>query len=287
MKPPAKSFPKSKTASPFAKRGAFGRPTFDRKPAPSAAPLNESEKKLQFDPENDLIYGAHPVAAAVANPKRKLVKLWATENGAARIKGEVKPLPLEPEIVHPRLLDHLLKSADAVHQGIILEAKPLLQPHLDEIKREGLIVILDQVTDPHNVGAIMRSCAAFDVTALVTTARHAAETNGAFLKAASGAYELVPYVTVTNLARALTELKTYGFRLVGLDSEAAITMDDIGPERPMALVLGAEGKGLRQLTRETCDFVARIEMPGQIKSLNVSIATAISLYALRQPAHGK
>ncbi len=286
MKPPGKPSFRTKTSAPFAKRGTFSRPAFDRKPPP-AAPLNETERKLQFNPENDLIYGAHPVAAAVANQKRKLVKLWATENGAARIRGEVKPLPLDPEIVHPRLLDHLLKSADAVHQGIILEARPLDQPRLDEIPRKGLIVILDQVTDPHNVGAIMRSCAAFDVTALVTTTRHAAETNGAFLKAASGAYELVPYVTVTNLARALTELKTYGFRLVGLDSEGGITMDEVGADRPLALVLGAEGKGLRQLTRETCDVVARLDMPGQIKSLNVSIATAVSLYALRQSAPAK
>ncbi|MDE2383719.1 MAG: 23S rRNA (guanosine(2251)-2'-O)-methyltransferase RlmB [Alphaproteobacteria bacterium] len=259
-------------------------PTYARKfppgPKPRPAPLNETERKLEFDPENDLIYGAHSVAAALANPKRKPVKLWATENGAARIKGEVKPLPLDPEIVHPRLLDHMLKSADAVHQGIILEARPLQQPRLDQIPRQGLVLVLDQVTDPHNVGAIMRSCAAFNVTALVATARHAADTNGAFLKAASGAFEHVPYVTVTNLARALAELKTYGFTLVGLDSEAPATMDEIGTARPLALVLGAEGKGLRQLTRETCDTVARIDMPGAIKSLNVSIAAAISLYAL-------
>jgi len=127
----------------------------------------------------------------------------------------------------------------------------------------------------------MRSCAAFNAAALVTTARNAAETNGVFFKAASGAYELVPYVTVTNLARALEELKTYGFKLVGLDSEAAETMDEVKVAAPLAVVLGAEGKGLRQLTRETCDVVARLDMPGQIKSLNVSIAAALSLYSLR------
>ncbi len=273
MKPPSKA--------PF-------RPKFEKKfdskfrgpPPPKRPPSNDAERKLAFNPENDLIYGAHPVAAALANPKRKHVKLWATENGTARVKGEVKPLPLEPELVHTRLLDHMLMSPDAVHQGIILEAKPLNQPRLDQIDRDGLIVVLDQVTDPHNVGAILRSCAAFNVSALVVTARNSAEANGVFLKAASGAYEHVPYVTVTNLARALEELKTYGFLLVGLDSEAEMSMDAVPNTRPLALVLGAEGKGLRQLTRDTCDHLAKIDMPGAIKSLNVSIATAVSLYAV-------
>jgi 23S rRNA (guanosine2251-2'-O)-methyltransferase len=270
MKP---AFSKPPFKKPFRK--------FDKPPPRKAAPANATERKLEFDPENDLVYGAHSVAAALANPKRKLVKLWATENGAARLKEELGTLPVEPELVHPRLLDHMLKGEDAVHQGLILEAKPLRQPRLDQIPHEGLIVILDQVTDPHNVGAIMRSCAAFNVTALVVTARHAADTNGVFMKAASGAFELVPYVTVTNLARALGELKTYGFTLVGLDSEATTSMAEISHARPLGVVLGAEGKGLRQLTRDTCDVMARIDMPGRIKSLNVSIATAISLYALQ------
>ena len=174
----------------------------------------------------------------------------------------------------------MLKSADAVHQGVILEAKPLRQPNLDKIDRDGIVVMLDQVTDPHNVGAVMRSCAAFNVSALVVTARNAAETNSVFFKSASGAYEHVPYVTVTNLARAMEELLGYGFQLVGLDSEAETSIDEISDQRPLALVLGAEGKGLRQLTRETADHMVRIDMPGAIKSLNVSIAAAVSLYAL-------
>ena len=127
----------------------------------------------------------------------------------------------------------------------------------------------------------MRSAVAFGATAIVTTMRGAAETNGAFFKAASGAYEWLPYVTVTNLARALDELKSYGFTTLGLDSEAEQNIDDVKVSRPLALVLGAEGKGLRQLTRETCDVVVRLDMPGKIKSLNVSIAAAVSLYALR------
>lgn len=265
---------------PFQKSAPRFNRKYDGPPPPKPAPTNDAERKLVFDPQNDLIYGAHSVAAALANPKRKCVKLWTTENGAARLREEIGELPIEPELVHPRLLDHMLKSQDAVHQGIILEAKPLRQPRLDQLPHEGLVLVLDQVTDPHNVGAIMRSCAAFNVTGLVTTTRNAAETNGVFMKAASGAYEHVPYVTVTNLARALEELRTNGFKLVGLDSEAQTNMDDLAPDRPLALVLGAEGKGMRQLTRDTCDVMARIEMPGKIKSLNVSIAAAVSLYAL-------
>jgi 23S rRNA (guanosine2251-2'-O)-methyltransferase len=255
---------------------------FDKPPPRKPAPANATERKLEFDPENDLIYGAHPVAAALQNTKRKPVKLWATENGAARLQQEIGELSVQPELVHPRLLDHMLKSADAVHQGLILEAKPLRQPRLDQIPRDGLVIILDQVTDPHNVGAIMRSCAAFNVAALVVTARNSPEASGVFFKSASGAYEHVPYVTVTNLARALDELKSYGFTLVGLDSEATQPLEEIPKQRPLALVLGAEGKGLRQLTRDTCHHLAKIDMPGAIKSLNVSIATAISLYALNK-----
>ena len=168
----------------------------------------------------------------------------------------------------------------SVIQARPADAKPLHQPNLDEVPRDGLIVLLDQVTDPHNVGAIMRSCAAFNVSAVVVTARHSADASGVFFKAASGAFEHVPYVTVTNLARAIDELKDYGFHIVGLDSEAEVSMADVPKVRPLALILGAEGKGLRHLTVKSCDQVAKLDMPGAIKSLNVSIATAVSLYAL-------
>jgi 23S rRNA (guanosine2251-2'-O)-methyltransferase len=168
-----------------------------------------------------------------------------------------------------------------VHQGVVVEAKSLPQPRLDQISKDGLLVILDQVTDPHNVGAILRSCAAFGVTAMVTTARHAPHETGVFFKAASGAYEHIPVVRVTNLGRALEELKGYGFTLLGLDSDADIEISHAPKPKPLALVLGAEGKGLRQKTRELCDTVARLDMPGKIKSLNVSIAAAVSLYALK------
>jgi 23S rRNA (guanosine2251-2'-O)-methyltransferase len=163
---------------------------------------------------------------------------------------------------------------------VLLEAKPLPQPRLDQVRRDGLVVLLDQVTDPHNVGAILRSCAAFNVSAVVMTARHAAHETGVLFKAASGAYELVSTCRVTNLSAAMEELRVYGFKLIGLDSEAETTMETALSDGPKALVLGAEGKGLREKTRATCDVVARIDMPGEIKSLNVSIAAALSLYIL-------
>ena len=290
------SIPPQKPIRPFSKDGkrpfgkgkpGFGKPHQFRKPEkPVPATLTGDRPKAlthQPKPENDLIYGIHSAAAVLNNPKRQIVHVWATENGFNRLKEEEGvTVQVTPEIVHPRILDHMLTGQDAVHQGVVVEAKSLPQPRLDQIPREGMLVILDQVTDPHNVGAILRSCAAFGVTAMVTTARHAPHETGVFFKSASGAYESVPVVRVTNLGRALEELKGYGFTLLGLDSEAPLVIGDAPKTRPLALVLGAEGKGLRQKTRETCHVVARLDMPGTIKSLNVSIATAVSLYALLQ-----
>ena len=229
--------------------------------------------------ENDIIYGAHPVEEALKNPKRQFVKLTCTLNGAERLKALIQPLGITPEIVNPKMLDRKVEP-DAVHQGMILEAKALRQPQLDEIEQSGVVVMLDQVTDPHNVGAILRSCAAFQVTAVVTTARHSAEASGVLFKAASGAYEHVPFVKVTNLARAMEELRDAGFRLVGLDSEAETVLGAIDKTPPLVLVLGAEGKGMRELTRKNCDVVAKLDFSGAIRSLNVSNAAAVALYAL-------
>lgn len=230
--------------------------------------------------ENDQIHGIHSVAEALKNPRRKFVQLLATQNAAERLKDEIAAARIMPEIVTPKQLDRLLEP-DAVHQGVLLEARPLAQPRLDQIDKSGLVVLLDQVTDPHNVGAIMRSCSAFGVAALVATARHSAGASGVLFKAASGAYEHVPYVKVTNLARAMQELREAGFMLVGLDSEGQSALAEVQLSLPLALVLGAEGKGLRQLTRGSCDAVARLALPGAIISLNVSNAAAVALYAAR------
>lgn len=231
----------------------------------------------------EVVYGIHAVEAALGNPDRGIVRLLATGNAARRLAPALNDRGLEAQIISPRELDRAA-GPGAVHQGVVIEAEPLHQPHLDEIPRRGIVVVLDQVTDPHNVGAIMRSAAAFAATALVTTARHSPEGSAALAKAASGAIEWLPLVKVTNLARGLDELKGYGFTVLGLDSEAAAAIEDVRVSEPVALVLGAEGKGLRRLTRDTCDMLVRLDLPGVIKSLNVSNAAALALYALHRRA---
>jgi 23S rRNA (guanosine2251-2'-O)-methyltransferase len=224
-----------------------------------------------------VLYGWHTVAAALANPQRQIRKLWLSENAARRLADEKIDTRVTPESVRPGLIDQRL-GPDAVHQGLLAEADPLPSPDIEMLTQEGIVLVLDQITDPHNVGAILRSAAAFAVKAIVTTARHSPEATGVLAKSASGALELVPLVTVQNLARALNELNDQGFMTVGLDSEGSDDLGAVALRQPLALVLGAEGKGLRQLTRETCSVVARLDMPGDIKSLNVSNAAVLALY---------
>jgi 23S rRNA (guanosine2251-2'-O)-methyltransferase len=204
-------------------------------------------------------------------------KLLATENAARRLADEKIPTAQPPEIVRPDAIAARL-APDAVHQGLYLEADPLPSPPIEELATDGLVLVLDQITDPHNVGAIFRSAAAFAVTAIVTTARHSPEATGVLAKAASGALEHVPFVMVQNLARGLAALKERGFLVIGLDSGGDDDLAGLPLRRPLALVLGAEGKGLRQLTKETCDHVARLDLPGAIQSLNVSNAAAVALH---------
>ena len=224
-----------------------------------------------------ILYGWHTVAAALANPQRTIRRLYLSENAAKRLADENIDTRVTPEIVRPALIDQRL-GPDAVHQGLLAEADPLPSPDIEELPQQGIVLVLDQITDPHNVGAILRSAAAFAVKAIVTTARHSPEATGVLAKSASGALELVPMVTVTNLARALTEMNDQGFLTVGLDSQGAENLGAVALRQPLALVLGAEGKGLRQLTRDTCGVVARLDMPGEIKSLNVSNAAVLALY---------
>ena len=259
------------------------KPKFRRGGGKTAEKAHESGRRPPWrgrDPNPDgpaILYGWHTVAAALANPQRHIRKLMLTENAARRLADENIATRVTPEIVRPSLIDQRL-GPDAVHQGLLAEADPLPSPDIDTLTPEGIVLVLDQITDPHNVGAIMRSAAAFAVKAIVTTARHSPEATGVLAKSASGALELVPLVTVQNLARALTELNEQGFMTVGLDSEGSEDLGEAALRQPLALVLGAEGKGLRQLTRETCSLVARLDMPGEIKSLNVSNAAALALY---------
>jgi 23S rRNA (guanosine2251-2'-O)-methyltransferase len=224
-----------------------------------------------------ILYGWHTVTAALANPQRQIRKLLLTENAARRLADESIDTRVTPEIVRPNAIDQRL-GPDAVHQGLLAEADPLPSPDIDTLEPDGIVLVLDQITDPHNVGAILRSAAAFAVKAIVTTARHSPEATGVLAKSASGALEMVPLVTVQNLARALAALNDRGFMTVGLDSQGSEELGKVQLQQPLALVLGAEGKGLRQLTRETCSVVARLDMPGEIKSLNVSNAAVLALY---------
>jgi len=224
-----------------------------------------------------ILYGWHTVKAALENPARRFHRILATENALRRLADNGISLPVAPELVRPDAIDARL-GPDAVHQGLLAEADPLTAPGINDLAPDGIVLVLDQITDPHNVGAILRSAAGFAVSAIMTTARHSPEATGVLAKAASGALELVPLVTVQNLARGMEALRGRGYLLVGLDSGGDADLADVALRKPLALVLGAEGKGLRQLTRATCDRVARIDLPGAIKSLNVSNAAALSLY---------
>jgi 23S rRNA (guanosine2251-2'-O)-methyltransferase len=222
------------------------------------------------------IYGYHAVLAALKAPRRELIRLYATAAAAERLAPEIAGRRVETRIASNEDIAARLPR-EAVHQGLLLEAKPLPPLDISELPEKGLVVVLDQITDPHNVGAILRTCAAFAVDALITTERHSPELSGALAKSASGGLEHVPICSVVNLARALEELGDKNYWRVGLDSEAPSVFGDERLTRPLALVLGAEDKGLRRLTRENCDQLARLEMPGAIKSLNVSNACAITL----------
>ncbi|HEX3443044.1 MAG TPA: 23S rRNA (guanosine(2251)-2'-O)-methyltransferase RlmB [Pseudolabrys sp.] len=262
-----------------------------QRPAPRGKPgatREQTERRERFErarreslrPEADgpvMLYGWHTVTAALQNPARRVRRLLATENAARRLADEGLGGTATPEIVRPTAIAERLLP-DAVHQGLYLEADPLPSPDVEDVPAKGVVLVLDQITDPHNVGAIFRSASAFAVTAIVTTQRHSPEATGALAKAASGALEHVPLVNVQNLARGLAALKQNGFFVVGLDSDGESDLAALPLRAPLALVLGAEGKGLRQLTKETCDAVARIDLPGAIRSLNVSNAAALSLY---------
>jgi 23S rRNA (guanosine2251-2'-O)-methyltransferase len=256
-----------------------------RRPGGSAGRRGERQRRPDLEGDRTVLYGWHPVVEALRNGKRELRRLLATENSARRLSEELGPLPIEPEIVRPDEINRLLEP-DAVHQGLYLEADPLRSPTLETLSGLRVVLALDQITDPHNVGAIVRSAAAFDVEAIITTARHSPAATGVLAKAASGGLEHVPFLIVRNLADSLIELGERGFQRIGLDSSGDSRIDELALRAPVVLVLGSEGKGLRQRTRESCDVIGRLDMPGAIKSLNVSNAAAIALYAVTRAVHG-
>jgi len=231
------------------------------------------------------LHGTHAIAAALANPARRPKRLLLTTDAEAALLAHLpQPWPLAVERVERARLDHLL-GRDTVHQGAALLTDLLTPPALTAVlARPGPILVLDQVTDPRNIGATLRSAAAFGAAAVVLQDRNAPEETGVMAKAASGALELVPLLRAVNLARTLVALKAAGLWVVGLDAKAPALRGTALSERRVVLVLGAEGDGMRRLVRESCDELCGLAMPGTMESLNVSAAATLALYELTRSA---
>lgn len=225
------------------------------------------------------IFGRHAVFAALDNPARKINRVLMTAQAKKEL-GEFRKMPVSQ--VEGNYFQNILPPG-AVHQGIAIETQALEQPSLDEFLDDdpnAPVVLLDQVTDPHNIGAILRSAAAFDAAAVIVTDRHAPSENGTMAKAASGAMETVPLIAVSNLAQAMEKLKKSGYWIYGLSGYADKTLSEAKPDAKTALILGAEGDGMRRLTTENCDFLVRLPMSDKMESLNVSNAAAVALYEI-------
>lgn len=265
-----------RTARPGQRRGESG----------ARAPRPPSPRRHRTDPGALWLFGTHAVAAAVANPRRTVRRILVSGEGPAGgdgipvVPGSAAPAPVR---VSRQEIESLLPEG-AVHQGIAAEVLPLPELAVEDIcaacagQPRAALVVLDKVTDPRNVGAILRSVAAFGGTAIVVPDRGAPIESGTLAKAASGALERVPIVRAVNLKRALEIMKRHGIWCVGLDAGAETTLPAAPVEGRVALVLGAEGTGLRRLTRETCDLIVKIPIASEVESLNVSTATAVALY---------
>ena len=246
----------------------------------------EKEKaRRQAASETLWLFGIHAVRDALENSSREKLRLIVTKNAADRLGEAIPASGLTPEIADPRKFPAPIDPS-SVHQGAALEVRPLnwggVQERLSDAGPRGIALCLDRVTDPHNVGAILRSAEVFGASAVIATARHAAPETGALAKTASGSLERQPYLRVANLAAAMEELREMGYLLIGLDGAVETPLETalaVASDRPVALVLGAEGPGLREKTREICDVVAHIPFARDFGSLNVSNAAAIALYA--------
>ena len=267
-----------------------------RPPAGSQRPVKSpAEARPSRDPGHWL-WGRHAVLAALGNPRRRLRRLLLSEEAERRDGEEIARLLAsrerapQPESARRDEIEDVLVSPSAVHQGYALETPPLSQPGIEEVADAGaagrrLLVCLDQASDPANIGAVLRSAAAFGAAAVVTTRRHAPGETGAMAKSASGAMECMPYVQIPNLAQALESLKRQDYWCIGLASEAEQSLAEASLPERIALVMGAEGQGLRRLTRERCDLLLRLPTPGPLKQLNLSVATAVALYELLGREH--
>ena len=246
----------------------------------------EQEKKAEAR-ETVWLFGLHAVRDALVNPRREKLRLIVTLNAQAKLQEAIDASGLAPQIVDARKFAAPLDPG-SVHQGAALEVKPLNWGSLEEVcigAQAPRVLLLDRVTDPHNVGAILRSAEVFGASAVVGTRHHSAPETGALAKTASGALERQPYLRVRNLADAIRALQNMGYLVLGLDGDAETTLEEAVAgkrDRAVALVLGAEGPGLREKTKETVDSLARIDAAGSFGSLNVSNAAAVGLYAIRQ-----
>lgn len=241
---------------------------------------NKFPPRKRHDPNDGpvYLYGMHTVRAAIENPSRIKHRLLATQNGLNRLQEGLDLGKLQIEETTPKALDEIL-GGEAVHQGVALEVDPVTRASFRDLPKADLLVVLDQITDPHNVGAILRTACAFGADAVITTSRYAPRETGVMAKSASGALDMVPLIEVRNLGDTLEDLKKDGVTCLGFDSEADVVLAPRPKGGRLAIVMGAEGKGLRQRTRELCDEMVKLDMPGPIKSLNVSNATAIALFA--------
>jgi 23S rRNA (guanosine2251-2'-O)-methyltransferase len=233
-------------------------------------------------PKRLWLYGKHACVAALENPDRHVHHIWITRNNLPWIQPYMQGIA--HSVCEPKDLAKQLPEG-AVHQGIALEVSPLPAVALEDMMEEAsLLVVLDQVTDPHNVGAILRSAAAFGADAVVVHDRHAPKESSIIAKSASGALDIVPLISVTNIVYSLQDLKKEGFWIVGMAGDAPHTLAQLSEDAPqkIALVMGAEGEGLRRLTYETCDYLVRLPMDNRMESLNVSNAAAIALYELQR-----
>jgi 23S rRNA (guanosine2251-2'-O)-methyltransferase len=291
---PGEARPSEKTR--FGEKPKFaGKPKFGDKSRPAFRKAPPERKEEAYKPAGNsvLIWGLHAARAAFLNPKRRITRLWLTEAGQKlfdTVQNEARDELLKRPDAKRMERDDLdrITPSNSVHQGIVIEAEPLPDPALHDIiaadPPPDLILMLDQVTDPHNVGAILRSAAAFGAGALVLTERNAPAMTGVLAKSASGALEVTPMIHVVNLARSLDDLREAGYWCVGLAEEGGKNLGDLDLSGRTVLVLGAEGEGLRHLTRQKCDELARLPTQGPIGSLNVSNAAAVALYEVRKQA---
>ena len=279
MRPPCRARAKRAFCVPCKMGSVMKKPTWV---------IEKERAKRAAAAETVWLFGLHAVRDALLNPAREKLRLLVTRNAADRLADAITVAGIAPEIEDARRFSAPL-APDSVHQGAALEVKPLDWGHFEERCATGpgapLVVLLDRVTDPHNVGAILRSAEVFGARAVIAPARHSAPETGALAKTASGALERQPYMRVVNLSEAMQTLRGMGYVLLGLDGEAGLTLAEGVAQsggRPLGLVLGAEGPGLREKTRETCDHLVRIPAGGKFGSLNVSNAAAVALYAATQ-----